>query len=429
MKKRLILLVSIVTTSIIIISFLSSYLLFYQHRYQNFVDGLMTHSQIIEDFIQSDEFDKYEDFELSQNRITIIASDGSVIYDNQMDNLENHADREEIIDALANGYGVSSRFSESLNTKMVYYATLLEDGSVLRVSNKLDYVFISSFDFIFVSILLILVTIITSIWLVNRLISKIVEPLSQIDLDYPENNQNYPELIPLFNKIESHNQMRKEFSANVSHELKTPLQSIMGYSELIVNDMVMEEDVKQFNLRINQEAHRLLDMIEDIIHLARLDENKIHSEFNLVNYRSLVEDCISKYASFAKKKNVTVVANLKDVEGLGIEPILKETLNNLISNAIKYNKAQGKVWITLSENREFIFIIIRDNGIGISEQDLPRVYERFFRADRSHNNTIEGSGLGLAIVKHSISLHNGQINVQSKLNSGTTFTIKLPKTY
>lgn len=429
MKKRLILLVSIVTTSIIIISFLSSYLLFYQHRYQNFVDGLMTHSQIIEDFIQSDEFDKYEDFELSQNRITIIASDGSVIYDNQMDNLENHADREEIIDALANGYGVSSRFSESLNTKMVYYATLLEDGSVLRVSNKLDYVFISSFDFIFVSILLILVTIITSIWLVNRLISKIVEPLSQIDLDYPENNQNYPELIPLFNKIESHNQMRKEFSANVSHELKTPLQSIMGYSELIVNDMVMEEDVKQFNLRINQEAHRLLDMIEDIIHLARLDENKIHSEFNLVNYRSLVEDCISKYASFAKKKNVTVVANLKDVEGLGIEPILKETLNNLISNAIKYNKAQGKVWITLSENREFIFIIIRDNGIGISEQDLPRVYERFFRADRSHNNTIEGSGLGLAIVKHSISLHNGQIDVQSKLNSGTTFTIKLPKTY
>ncbi len=427
MKKNLYYLLSITSIILVVICFILAFTLFYNHSYDTFTNDIKKQTESLKDYMDSNQVIDYQSAHLFQYRITLINEDGSVIYDNQKDNLENHSNREEVIEAFNTGIGEATRKSDSVNKDLFYYALLLDDGSVIRVSNDIENAIAYSDSFITFLIVSIILLIIINIIVVNRILNYTLRPIYEIDLDNPKDIEQYPEFKPFIEKINYHTAIRKEFSANVSHELKTPLQSILGYSELIASGMVKQDDIVNFSTKINDEAKRLNSMINDIIEISKLDD-KQHT-LELVNTRldNLIQDSISKYTLKARNKNIVIIDSLKPIKQATNIYIFNRIINNLISNAIKYNKHEGRIWIELKENENTITLIIKDNGIGINSDDLPRIFERFFRADKSHNSQIDGSGLGLAIVKHSVELLQGTIDVTSKVNKHTTFIITFDK--
>ena len=365
----------------------------------------------------------------SESRITLIEPDGTVIYDSIKDSLtlENHLDRPEIQKAFEKGEGRSLRFSSSQDTQTYYYAMVLSNGLCLRIASEthsLNAVFRSG---LFVTTIAVLLVLIGAVQFSRKFTQKIIQPINQIDFDHPKDNKVYPELEPLLENLERHEAMRKEFSANVSHELKTPLTSISGYAEIMANGLVKDEDIPVFAQKIYDESRNLFHKIEDIIKISRLDESKLPFQLEDVNFRAVIESVLDHLEPQIEKRNINVHLELTDVIGKGIVSVTEEILYNLIENAVKYNKADGLLTVRLSQNVHFIHIEVEDTGIGISEEDLPRIYERFYRSDKSHSHQIEGSGLGLSIVKHGLFLLNGEIKVESTLHQGTKFTIDLKK--
>ena len=370
----------------------------------------------------------YLDNELiTEARITLIDANGYVLYDSNTKDLENHLDRPEIKDAIIYGYGESLRKSDTYNKNMYYYAVKLNNGEILRLSS-----YSNSFMGIFIptltnSLFIMAILIILCLLLANYQAKEIVKPINNLNLANPQKEDTYEELAPLVDNLNLHNQMRKEFSANVSHELKTPLTSISGYAEIMANGIAKEEDNKLFAQKIYDEYQNLINKINDIIKISKLDENRIDLEYQRINYSQLINNCINKLEKFIEDKHIKVNFTSKEIYGFAIVYVMEDIIYNLIQNAIKYNKNNGKVDIDIKQDRKNVIITIADTGIGISDMDIDRIYERFFRSDRSHSSNIEGSGLGLAIVKHGINLHNGTITCDSKLNVGTTFTLSIPK--
>ena len=370
----------------------------------------------------------YLDNELiTEARITLIDANGYVLYDSHTKDLENHLDRPEIKDAIIYGYGESLRKSDTYNKNMYYYAVKLNNGEILRLSS-----YSNSFMGIFIptltnSLFIMAILIILCLLLANYQAKEIVKPINNLNLANPQKEDTYEELAPLVDNLNLHNQMRKEFSANVSHELKTPLTSISGYAEIMANGIAKEEDNKLFAQKIYDESQNLINKINDIIKISKLDENRIDLEYQRINYSQLINNCINKLEKFIEDKHIKVNFTSKEIYGFAIVYVMEDIIYNLIQNAIKYNKNNGKVDIDIKQDRKNVIITIADTGIGISDMDIDRIYERFFRSDRSHSSNIEGSGLGLAIVKHGINLHNGTITCDSKLNVGTTFTLSIPK--
>ena len=370
----------------------------------------------------------YLDNELiTEARITLIDANGYVLYDSNTKDLENHLDRPEIKDAIIYGYGESLRKSDTYNKNMYYYAVKLNNGEILRLSS-----YSNSFMGIFIptltnSLFIMAILIILCILLANYQAKEIVKPINNLNLANPQKEDTYEELAPLVDNLNLHNQMRKEFSANVSHELKTPLTSISGYAEIMANGIAKEEDNKLFAQKIYDESQNLINKINDIIKISKLDENRIDLEYQRINYSQLINNCINKLEKFIEDKHIKVNFTSKEIYGFAIVYVMEDIIYNLIQNAIKYNKNNGKVDIDIKQDRKNVIITIADTGIGISDMDIDRIYERFFRSDRSHSSNIEGSGLGLAIVKHGVNLHNGTITCDSKLNVGTTFTLSIPK--
>ena len=370
----------------------------------------------------------YLDNELiTEARITLIDANGYVLYDSNTKDLENHLDRPEIKDAIIYGYGESLRKSDTYNKNMYYYAVKLNNGEILRLSS-----YSNSFMGIFIptltnSLFIMAILIILCLLLANYQAKEIVKPINNLNLANPQKEDTYEELAPLVDNLNLHNQMRKEFSANVSHELKTPLTSISGYAEIMANGIAKEEDNKLFAQKIYDESQNLINKINDIIKISKLDENRIDLEYQRINYSQLINNCINKLEKFIEDKHIKVKFTSKEIYGFAIVYVMEDIIYNLIQNAIKYNKNNGKVDIDIKQDRKNVIITIADTGIGISDMDIDRIYERFFRSDRSHSSNIEGSGLGLAIVKHGINLHNGTITCDSKLNVGTTFTLSIPK--
>ena len=221
-------------------------------------------------------------------------------------------------------------------------------------------------------------------------------------------------------------QIRREFSANVSHELKTPLTSISGYAELIKEGLVQEKDVKVFAENIYNEAHHLINLIEDIIKISKLDEQQKSLDFVKIRLDEVVFKVIQRLEKRSKEKNIAISTELFETEIMGIPHIIEEIFYNIIENSIKYNKDDGEVHISFEKSNKYTIIAIKDTGIGVSEESLDRIFERFYRDDKSHNKEISGTGLGLSIVKHSVNLHKGKIEVSSKIGKGTTFRIYLP---
>lgn len=221
---------------------------------------------------------------------------------------------------------------------------------------------------------------------------------------------------------------RREFTANVSHELKTPLTSISGYAEMISNGMAQPKDISSFAQKIHLEAGRLLVLVDDIIKLSQLDEKApMTMQFEQINIKKMLEQVCSQMSGFAEKSSVKLHVDSEDITACGVARMLEEAVQNLCSNAIKYNRVDGNVWLKAKKHSDMIYIEVKDDGIGISQDDQKRIFERFYRADKSHSKTIEGTGLGLAIVRHIAQLHGGSVGVQSEEGKGSTFTMSIPQ--
>lgn len=369
-------------------------------------------------------------------RLTLIDVNGEVLYDSKKDEytFQNHAKREEVRDALRYGKGEALRNSMTVGKNTYYYAILLKDGTVLRASKTLDYLQPMIINvmpvFAGVAVFMVIVAYALSKWQTNRLI----QPINDLDLEQPLSNKVYEELTPLLEKMEQQNRekeeianMRKEFSANVSHELKTPLTSISGYAEIMKNGIVREEDMIPFSEKIYQEASRLIVLIEDIMKLSKLDEKDNSLEKEAVDLYVLAQEVCEHLRFLADKHGIQIELSGESVKVQGIRQVLNEMLFNICENAVKYNKDGGSVKIVLKELEDTIQVVVEDTGIGIPEQEKERIFERFYRVDKSHSKESGGTGLGLSIVKHAAFIHGAEIFVDSVEGEGTKMCICFKK--
>lgn len=374
--------------------------------------------------------------DVQQNtRVTVINPEGTVQYDSKDDKLTlaNHKNRTEVKEALLHGEGRDVRVSDTIKERSIYYALLLEDGNVLRVSRTVDNVFPMFIQVLPYMTVIAVVMICFAIVLARWQTARLIRPINELDLHEPLKNNIYDELTPLLESIDKQNkekdavaQMRKEFSANVSHELKTPLTSISGYAEIMKSGLVKPEDMPKFSERIYDEASRLITLVEDNIKLSKLDEERVEIEKEDVDLFELARDVCSRLALPAEKKHVRIEVTGEPVIYNGVRPVLQEMIYNICANGIKYNKEGGKleVWVgnTLSGEK----VIVRDTGIGIPKEDIERIFERFYRVDKSHSKQSGGTGLGLSIVKHGAALHQAEVNVESELGKGTKMELVFP---
>ncbi len=484
-----------------------------------------------------------------QYRITWLRADGAVLYDTQADaeSMENHAQRQEVQQALATGEGESSRYSDTLLQKTVYYAKRLPDGTVLRLSAIRVTTGVLVLNMLQPILLVLAAALILSGVLASRLARRITEPLNRLDLEHPLENDTYEELAPLLRRMEhqrrqidrqmdelrrrseefeqitgsmneglvlldeagvilsinpaarrlldaaencvgqdlltvdrdvalsdalrqaaeqGHSEFRgqrngreyqfdvtriqsegrmagtvllvfdvterafaernrREFTANVSHELKTPLQGIIGSAELLENGLVKQEDVPRFIGHIRSEAQRLVTLIGDIIRLSQLDEGE-PMPAEPVELLALAREAAESLQSAAAARNVTVTVEGEPVALTGVRRLLYEIVFNLCDNAIKYNTDGGRVQVTVTKENETAAVTVRDTGIGIPPDQQDRVFERFYRVDKSHSKASGGTGLGLSIVKHAVQYHHGTIHLQSEVGKGTEIRVTFP---
>ena len=361
-------------------------------------------------------------------RVTRIDESGKVLYDSRRDadTLDNHSGREEVREALKSGEGEDVRRSVTVEKDLYYYALLLEDGSVLRVSREVDSLASTALTMLPVigglAVLMIIFAMLLAKWQTARLI----KPINELDLEQPLDNDVYTELSPLLTAMDRQNRekeavsnMRKEFSANVSHELKTPLTSISGYAEIMKNGMVRPADIPVFSERIYKEARRLITLVEDIIKLSKLDEESVELEKQEVDLYDLTREIVSRLSPQASQKNIHMELTGEPVKYVGIRQILDEMVYNVCENAIKYNNDGGRVTVWVGNTLEGPKISVADTGIGIPKEHHERIFERFYRVDKSHSKERGGTGLGLSIVKHGALLHGAKVSVDSSPGRGT----------
>lgn len=481
-------------------------------------------------------------------RITIIGSDGRVLFDNQAAayTLENHATRQEVMEAAAVGAGEAERFSDTLDKTTYYYAVRLDDGKILRLARTIDSIYKSVFEMLPVMVGIVIIVALLASIVARRVTANLIKPLDQVNLDEPLDNETYDELSPFLTRIakqkrqlsknlkklrskqeeltiitnnmneglvllngqqnvlfinesaakifgfsakdvigkniltvdraqevqdilqkistsgkgeglyekEGHyyqlsgssvngsgsviliyditekmnsEKLRREFSANVSHELKTPLQSILGYAEIMKNGLVRDEDKQRFLERIHAEAGNMIELIQNIMELSRLDENKTLDAFENIDLLELAKSVTLRLKHKAQSKGVTIDVTGSAAVVCGVPSILSEVLYNLVDNSIKYNKDNGKVSVNVQDGKNEVAVRVSDTGIGIGAADRERVFERFYRADKSHSKEIGGTGLGLSIVKHGVLFHQGRVELESEPGKGTTITFILPK--
>lgn len=371
----------------------------------------------------------------ANTRITWISAEGTVLYDSTEDEhtFENHKNRPEVKKAFAKGEGEDIRKSDTIGEEMCYYAEKMPDGTVLRVSRTMNSAMKSAFHILPFMIFLALIMIVTA-WLLSKWqIERLIRPINTLDLENPLEQEMYPELQPLLERIEQSNKekeavaaMRREFSANVSHELKTPLTSISGYAEIMKDGLVRPEDMQHFSEKIYQEASRLITLVEDIIKLSRLDEGRVELEKEEVDLYELSREIISRLAPQAAKNQVRLELTGESVKYTGVRQILDEMIYNITENAIKYNNPGGKVSVWAGNTLQGKKVVVTDNGIGIPKDQIDRIFERFYRVDKSHSKERGGTGLGLSIVKHGVILHHGEVHVESKLGEGTRIELVFP---
>ena len=372
----------------------------------------------------------------SDLRVTLIRPDGEVIYDNEYNaqDMQNHLERPEIQEALSNGEGEGSRMSETIGTRIYYYAVKLSDGSVLRMSQPTNIIVVMGMSVVAV-LLIILIAVIGVAFPVSKSLTKhIMEPINSVDINNIGKAEIYDELKPFFARIANENEekaeaekIRREFTANVSHELKTPLTTISGYAQMINNGMAKPEDISEFGRKIEKESDRLLTLIDDIINLSNLDERTGIENPEKVDLSLVTEEIICVLEKAAKERGIQIFYSKTPTFISGNATLIGELVYNLLDNAVKYNKENGKITVFVGETAEGVELSVKDTGIGIPKEDTERIFERFYRVDKSHSKKVGGTGLGLSIVKHVCACHNAKIRVKSIVGKGTTIYVTFPR--
>ena len=369
-------------------------------------------------------------------RVTQISPEGEVLYDTRRDEstLEDHSGRKEVREALASGEGEDVRMSDTVGQELYYYALLLDDGTVLRASKSMDGLIGTALNNLPVMAGLAVIMMILAYFMAKWQTNRLVKPIYELDLEHPLENKTYDELTPFLEAMDKQNKekeaisnMRKEFSANVSHELKTPLTSISGYAEIMKNGMVRPADVPVFSERIYKEARRLIHLVEDIIKLSKLDEESVELEKQDVDLYEMTREVVSRLAPQAAQRNVRMEVTGEPVTYFGIRQILDEMIYNVCENAVKYNNENGRVSVWVGNTLEGPKVTVTDTGIGIPEEHHERIFERFYRVDKSHSKERGGTGLGLSIVKHGALLHGAKVTVDSAPGKGTRIEMQFPK--
>lgn len=372
-------------------------------------------------------------------RITLVDKDGVVLVDNKTDvaSMQNHSDREEILEAWENGMGMAVRISATIQRSSYYVAVKADDNFVLRVSTSSNNLY-----GICLKAVPLIVGVVAALWiacmlLANVLTTSIIKPIKEMaeDIGNKDAVQTYEELHPIMETIRKQHedilhsaQIRQEFTANVSHELKTPLTSISGYSELIEAGMTKGEDTRRFATEIHKNANRLLSLINDTLELSKLDTLSGEMQVEQVDLYELAKTCVGMLELNAKKRGVTILVEGTEAYVNGSRQMLEEVVYNLCDNAIRYNKENGYVTVCVENRMDTVVVRVIDTGIGIPKEHQERVFERFYRVDKSRSKSTGGTGLGLAIVKHIVAIHGANLELQSEENVGSTITITFTKT-
>lgn len=376
-------------------------------------------------------------------RYTLIASDGTVLFDSLgiEHELENHADRPEVKEAEASGKATSVRHSDTLQTDTVYAAVKLDDGSIVRLSETRHSIFAFLSELIVPVVMALLIAVVLVFILSKVLTDRIMRPINALDFSKPLDNEIYEEMDPLLKRFDEQQtllrqqnkelaqaeSLRRDFSSNVSHEMKTPLQVISGYAELMKNNMVAPEDRQKFAELIYDEAQAMRLLIDDILILSRLDEAAMtEDDLQSVNLYELAVQASERLASFAASHEVDIGVQGEATYLMGNQTLAEEMIYNLIENGIRYNHLGGRVIVTTEQTEEGIMVKVADTGPGIPKEMEDKIFERFFRIDKSRSKETGGTGLGLAIVKHAVMYHGGTIEIQSTVGKGTTFILQFP---
>lgn len=553
MTKKIFQSIIAVVISVLLLSLALITGVLYNHFETTMLDQLRTTAQFAEQGVEQEGMAYFDSLHAQNCRVTWIAADGTVKYDNRSNpkTMENHADRQEVREAMENDSGTSVRRSSTLSEHTMYYAKRLSDGTVLRLSMSQRSVLFLMGGMLSPLVFIFLAACLLAGVLSYRVSKKIVKPLSEIDLKHPEQVETYDELSPFLQRIAAQNreidarmaeirkqqqefsmitenmseglfvvdrnyqilsynksamqifgmdpgqehenllavnrsegfrnavdsalkgrhtqenleldgrvyqiianavcqpdfaedmvgavilvldvtekeaqeQYRREFTANVSHELKTPLTSISGIAEIIRNGIVKPEDIPHFAGKIYDESQRLITLIGDIIKLSRLDENQVPMERETVDMLEMARNVVQQLSSVARKSGVTLVANGTHGQVQGVRQVLGEMVYNLCENAVKYNRAGGRVWVDVQQVADHVVLRVKDTGIGIPAAEQGRIFERFYRVDKSHSKAVGGTGLGLSIVKHGAALHHATISVSSEPEQGTEITLTFP---
>ena len=367
-------------------------------------------------------------------RVTLVHADGTVYYDNFADPnaMDNHADRPEIRQALENGSGSDIRDSSTVDQNAFYYAVRLKNGDVMRLAQEASNIWSVYFRSMPLIMLLAAGMACVSLYLAHLLTARLVQPIERMTahLNNVSGVARYPELEPFMDMIEQQHEeilrsanMRVEFTANVSHELKTPLTSISGYAELIESGMAQGEQAKTFAAEIHKSANRLLTLINDIIRLSQMDAPMPDLKFEPVDLAQIAANTFEQLEMSARKADVTLQLDAKPAMVEADRQMMDELLYNLCDNAIRYNVHGGSVKLEVRPIRDKVIVCVQDTGIGISPENQEHVFERFYRVDKSRSKATGGTGLGLAIVKHIAVKHNAQIELESELGRGTKISV------
>ncbi|WP_405319982.1 ATP-binding protein [Frisingicoccus sp.] len=447
MKKKIIRNTIIIITLVTLLTFSAVTALMYNHAVNVLTSGTEHEAEIIRLAVENNGTDFLKNVKLTgqTQRITLINPSGMVIYDSDVDEetLDNHKMRPEVSQAIYKGVGTSMRNSDTMDVKVYYYAVRLTDGNILRVSSSMDSIYSMMADMVPYMLLILAVIICIAVIIIRVETERMVRPINDINLNHPLEEPTYEELTPLLTRMDVQNKriqqqmeelkqaegMRREFSANVSHELKTPLMAISGYAEIISCNMVKSEDIPEFAGRIYKEAARMTTMIEDIIKLSHLDEKSDTMPFESVDLKEVTDAAVDSLQVVARKRGIrmTVAGDVPPVEG--VRQIIYEMLHNLCDNAVKYNRDGGSVHICMEmadPEGQHVRWSVKDTGIGIPKDEQERIFERFYRVDKSHSRETEGTGLGLSIVKHGAILHDAQVSIESEPDVGTCITIIFP---
>ena len=438
MKKKINIRFIMIAALAIVVTALSVMLVYYNILKEQVFGDLKAYAHVIEllnidDLAAGIEKDPYNPID-DDLRITLIGAEGEVLYESLLnkDEMDNHNERPEIIEAREKGEGEAIRYSATSGTHTFYYAERLQNGNVLRIGR--DSV---SVNRIMVNTLVIVLVIALCILFVcmgisHYLTKKLVEPIEKLatNIMLVDENNVYEEIRPFVNTIKEQHvniinnaQLRQEFTANVSHELKTPLTAISGYAELIGNGMTGKEDTIRFSNEIHSNANRLLSLINDIIKLSELDEADHQMEMERIDLYKLAENCVQMMQVTAEKQGIRLTLQGESAMTMANKGLMDEVFYNLCSNAIRYNKPGGSVTVTVGTKDERPFLSVADTGIGIPKECQERVFERFYRVDKSRSKSTGGTGLGLAIVKHIVAQHNAALHLDSELGEGTTIEI------